>query len=78
MSGPCIDTVAMEIKKPNISLLGIAETGWIQLGQFRLATGELIFHTGNASDMEPHRMSRIHAIERQTKLSLAGTQSALG
>jgi len=36
--------VAMEMKRHNISLLGIAETRWIQTGQFRLSTGELILY----------------------------------
>ena len=34
--------IAMEMRRYNISVLGIAETRWIQTGQFRLATGELI------------------------------------
>jgi len=34
----------MEMKRHNISLLGIAETRWIQTGQFRLSTGELILY----------------------------------
>ena len=38
--------VAMEMRRHNISLLGITETRWIQTGQFRLSTGELILFSG--------------------------------
>ena len=47
--------VAMEMKRHNISLLGIAETKWIQTGQCRLSIGELILYSGHTG--------RIHAIQ---------------
>ena len=46
--------VAMEMKRYNISLLGIAATRWIQSGQFCLTTGEIILYFGHAHDRAPH------------------------
>ena len=41
--------VAMEMKRYNISLLGIAETRWIQSGKFRLTTGKILY-SGHTHD----------------------------
>jgi len=46
--------VAMEMKRYNIRLLGIAETRWIQSGQVRLTTGEFILYSGHAHERAPH------------------------
>ena len=51
--------VAMEMKSHNISLLGIAETRWIQTGQFRLSTGELILYSGHTHNGAPHTEATI-------------------
>jgi len=42
--------IAMEMRRYNLSVLGIAETRWTQTGQFRLATGELILYSGHTHD----------------------------
>lgn len=46
--------IAMEMRRYNISILGIPETRWTQTGQFRLATGELILYSGHTHDGAPH------------------------
>ena len=60
--------IAMEMRRYNISVLGIAETRWTQTGQFRLATGKLILYSGHTHDGAPHtKRSGIHAIQAGTE-----------
>jgi len=70
----------MEMKRYHIRLFGIAETRWIQSGQVRLTTGELILYSGHAHERAPHAegAGRIHAFERRRELSSAGSLLALG
>ena len=48
--------VAMEMRRQNISLLGIAETRWIQTGQICLSTGELILYSGHKKPITGHTL----------------------
>jgi len=47
-------TVAMEMKRYNIALLGLAETRWLKSGQVRLVTGEQILYSGHDKDGAAH------------------------
>ena len=62
--------VAMEMRRHNISLLGIAETRWIQTGQFRLSTGELILYSGHTHNGAPHTEGVGFMLSRQAENSL--------
>lgn len=66
--------VAMEMKRHNISLLGIAETRWIQTGQFRLSTGELILYSGHTHNGAPHTEGVGFMLSRQAEKALIGWQ----
>jgi len=39
--------VAAEMRSNNLAVLGISETRWIQAGQTRLMTGELLLYSGH-------------------------------
>ena len=46
--------VAAEMKNYNLTLLGISETRWIQSGQKRLLSGEMLLYSGHEKDNAPH------------------------
>ena len=66
--------VAMEMKRHNISLLGIVETRWIQTGQFRLSTGKLILYSGHTHNGAPHTEGVVFMLSRQAEKALIGWQ----
>ena len=66
--------VAMEMRRHNISLLGIAETIWIQTGQFRLSTGELILYSGHTHNGAPNTERVGCMLSRQAEKALIGWQ----
>ena len=66
--------VAMEMRRHNISLLGIAETRWIQTGQFRLSTGELILYSGHTHNGTRHTEGVGFMLSRQAEKALIGWQ----
>lgn len=46
--------VAAEMKAYKLALLGISETRWIQAGQKRLSSGELVLYSGHEDENAPH------------------------
>ena len=46
--------VASEMRRFNLSLLGLCETRWTQSGRLRLTTGEIILYSGHEEDDAPH------------------------
>ena len=62
--------VTIEMKRYNISLLGIAEARWTQTGQCRLATGELILYSGHTHDRAPHTEGVGFMLSRQAEKAL--------
>ena len=66
--------IAMEMRRHNISRLGIAETRWIQTGQFRLLTGELILYSGHTHNGTPHTERVGFILCRQAEKALIGWQ----
>ncbi|VDO85343.1 unnamed protein product [Schistosoma margrebowiei] len=46
--------IATEMRRYNLSVLGISETHWTQTGQKRLATGEMLLYSGHAEGNAPH------------------------
>lgn len=47
-------TIAKEMRSYNLQLLGLCETRWIQAGQARLTTGELILYSGHMETNAHH------------------------
>ena len=62
--------IAMEMRRYNISVLGIAEARWTQTGQFRLATGELILYSGHNYDGAPHTEGVGFMLSKQAEKAL--------
>ena len=48
------NTIAKEMRAYNLRVLGLAETRWLQAGQTRLATGEVIIHSGHSDEQAHH------------------------
>ena len=46
--------VAREMRRYNLSILGISECRWIGSGQFRLSTGELLLYSGHTDEEVAH------------------------
>ena len=46
--------VAAEQRNYGITILGLSETRWIQSGQIRLSTGELMLYSGHEAETAPH------------------------
>ena len=62
--------ITMEMRRYNISVLGIAETRWTQTGQLRLATGELILYSGHTHDGAPHNEGVGFMLSKQAEKAL--------
>ena len=46
--------VAREMRNYNISLLGLSEVRWLQAGQLRLTSGEMLLYSGHTEEDAPH------------------------
>lgn len=46
--------VSAEMRRYNITLLGLSETRWLQAGQTTLASGELLLYSGHEEDNAAH------------------------
>ncbi|VDO85218.1 unnamed protein product [Schistosoma margrebowiei] len=46
--------IATEMRRYNLAVLGISETHWIQAGQKRLATREMLLYSSHEEDNAPH------------------------
>jgi len=46
--------IAKEMHKYKIEVMGLSETRWISTGKTILATGEVVFYSGNQEEDSPH------------------------
>ncbi|VDO81480.1 unnamed protein product [Schistosoma margrebowiei] len=46
--------IAAEMRRYNLAILGISETHWTQVGQKRLAMGEMLLYSGHEEENAPH------------------------
>jgi hypothetical protein len=46
--------IVAEMRNYNLALFGISETRWIQSGQCRLTTGELLLYSEHEEENSPH------------------------
>ncbi|VDP30557.1 unnamed protein product [Schistosoma margrebowiei] len=46
--------IAAEMRRYNLEVLAISETHWTQVGQQRLASGELLLYSGHEEENAPH------------------------
>jgi len=67
--------IAAEMKKYKISLLGLSETRWIQSGQTRLLSGELLLYSGHEQADASHTEGVGFLLSRQAQNSLTGWEA---
>ena len=67
--------VAREMRKYNITILGISETRWTQSGQKRLASGEMLLYSGHEEDDAPHTEGVAFMLSGPAQRALIGWES---
>ena len=50
--------VSAEMRRYNIAPLGLSETRWLQAGQKRLASGELLLYSGHEEENAAHIVTK--------------------
>ncbi|VDP51778.1 unnamed protein product [Schistosoma margrebowiei] len=67
--------IAMEMRRYNLAVLGISETHWIQAGQQRLATGDMLIYSGHEEDNAPHTQGVALMLSKVARNALVGWKS---
>ena len=64
--------VAREMERYKIRVLGLSETRWLQSGQLRLSSGELLLYSGHTEDGAPHTEGVALMLAREAQTALIG------
>ncbi|VDO94404.1 unnamed protein product [Schistosoma margrebowiei] len=64
--------IAAEMRRYNLKVLGINETHWTQVGQQRLASGELLLYSGHEEENAPHTQGVALMLSKQAQNALTG------
>ena len=64
--------VAQEMRNYNIALLGLCETRWLQAGQMRLSSGEMVLFSGHTEDGAHHTEGVALMLAPEAQRSLIG------
>ncbi|VDP37264.1 unnamed protein product [Schistosoma margrebowiei] len=67
--------IAAEMRKYNLEVLGISETHWMQFGQQRLTSGELLLYSGHEEENAPHTQGVALMLSKQAQNALIGWES---
>ncbi|VDP26374.1 unnamed protein product [Schistosoma margrebowiei] len=67
--------IAAEMRRYNLDVLGISETYWTQVGQQRLASGELLLYSGYEEENAPHTQGVALMLSKQTQKAPIGWES---
>ncbi|XP_070210937.1 craniofacial development protein 2-like [Littorina saxatilis] len=67
--------VAAEMRRNNLTLLGISETRWTDGGQRRLMTGELLLYSGHEENDAHHTQGVGLMLSKQAQRSLIGWEA---
>ncbi|KAK7110325.1 hypothetical protein V1264_014219 [Littorina saxatilis] len=67
--------VAAEMRRNNLTLLGISETRWTDAGQRRLMTGELLLYSGHEENDAHHTQGVGLMLSKQAQRSLIGWEA---
>ncbi|VDP09469.1 unnamed protein product, partial [Schistosoma curassoni] len=67
--------IAAEMRLYNLELLGISETHWTQVGQQRLASGELLSYSGHEEENAPHTQGVALMLSKQAQNALIEWES---
>ena len=70
-------TIANEMQRYNLQVLGLCETRWTQAGQTRLATAELILYSGH-TERNAHHTEGVGFMKKHRRHLSAGNRSAPG
>ncbi|VDP82543.1 unnamed protein product, partial [Schistosoma mattheei] len=63
------------MRRYNLEVLGISETDWTQVGQQRLASGELLLYSGHDEENAPHTQGVALMLSKQAQNVLIGWES---
>ncbi|VDO76541.1 unnamed protein product, partial [Schistosoma curassoni] len=67
--------IAAEMSRYNLEVLGISETHWTQVGQQRLASGELLLYAGHEEENAPNTQGVALILSKQAQNALIGWES---
>ena len=67
--------VAAEMRRYNITLLGLSETRWLQAGKTRLATGELLLYSGYEEEDAAHEEGVAIMLSKEAQRALIGWEA---
>ncbi|VDP83695.1 unnamed protein product [Schistosoma mattheei] len=63
------------MRRYNLEVLGISETNWTQVGQERLASGELLLYSGHEGENATHTQGVELMLSKQAQNALIGWES---
>ena len=66
------DNIAREMSRYKLHILGISETRWLEAGQVKLNTGELILYSGHQMDGAPHTEGVAIMLSKEAQKALVG------
>ena len=64
--------VAAEMRNYKLTLLGLSETRWVQSGQKRLSTGEMLLYSGHEKEDAPHTQGVALMLSKTAQRALIG------
>ena len=67
--------VAAEMRNYNIALLGLSETRWLQAGEVRLQTGELVLYSGHEEEGANHTEGVGFMLSKHAQRALIGWEA---
>ncbi|VDO95032.1 unnamed protein product [Schistosoma margrebowiei] len=67
--------IAAEIRRYNLEVFRISQTHWTQVGQQRLASGELLLYSGHDEENDPHVQGVAMMLSKQAQNALIGWES---
>ncbi|KAK4471060.1 hypothetical protein MN116_000571 [Schistosoma mekongi] len=64
--------IAAEMKRYNLTILGISETHWTQAGQKTLASGQTLLYSGHEEENAPHTQGVALMLSKEARNALVG------
>ncbi|VDO91056.1 unnamed protein product [Schistosoma margrebowiei] len=67
--------IATEMRRHNLTILGISEIHWTQAGQKKLATGEMLIYSSHEEENVPHTQGVALMLFKLARNALVGWES---
>ncbi|VDO78318.1 unnamed protein product [Schistosoma margrebowiei] len=67
--------IATEMRRYNLTVLGISETHWTQAGQQKLNTGKMLLYSGHEEENAPHSHGVALMLSKVARNALVGWES---